>query len=166
MTKKIVFKSKEMHFIAMINSNKRDVGIVGHSTHVVVVPPHLDVTLVSPVFAPAILHQPVVAPQRCMRVRFIAVAHSQHCMVKARRSPKVTVLLAVDALTVELETLRAGVDGDADWSHPGHSRLQSRLVTLRDVNEAVFSGANVSGLGRALERFSPSVGVTLLINIT
>ena len=60
-----------MYFIEIKNSNKRDAGPGGHSTHVVVVPPHLDVALVSPVSAPAVLHQPVVV----LGVRVIAVAH-------------------------------------------------------------------------------------------
>ena len=144
----------------MINLNKRDAGSCGHSTHVVVVPPHLDVALVTPGVSPAVLHQPVVM----VGVRVIAVAHCQHSVVQVRGA---AFGLVVDTITVELEAVVAGVDSDADWSHAGHSRLQSRLVTLFNVNEAVISSADVIGLERArVPIVFGCVGVALLIRIT
>ena len=150
---------QEMYFIAISNSNKRDAGPGGHSAHVVFVPPHLDVALVSPVGAPAVLHQPVVV----VGDRVIAEAHCQHSVVKVRGA---AAGLIVDAVIVELEAVIAGVDGDAGWSHAGHSGLQGQLITLVDVNEAVVSGADVSGREQAPGPVLGGVGVALLLTIT
>ena len=147
----------------MCNSNKRDVCRGGHSAHIVVVPSHLDVALNSPVIStPAVLHQPVVM----MGVWVVAITHRQHCVVEVP-IPGATFWLVVDTFTVELEAIVAGVNGDADWTHAGHSRLQSILVTLLNVNEAVVSGANVIGIERAwIPIVFGCVGVALLIRIT
>ena len=55
----------------------RVVGICGDSTHVVLIPGHLEISLISPLGAPAVLDQPEVLPS----LRAVAVANRQHCVV-------------------------------------------------------------------------------------
>ena len=82
-------------------------GSRGHSAHVLLVPGNLDVALVSPGGAPAVLDEPV----SLARLLVNTVADSQHAVVKVLRA---ALLVPVHATVVKLETLVAGINGDAD----------------------------------------------------
>ena len=55
--------------------DQREAGIGGDSTHVVLIPGHLHISLLAPPSAPAVLDQPVIPP--ILR----AVANHQHGVV-------------------------------------------------------------------------------------
>ena len=143
-------------YLLLKSSDKRDAGHGGDSACVVVVSPHLDVALVPPVLGPAVLHQPVVV----VGVGVSPVAHSQHSVVQLAGA---AVRVVVDTVVVKLEAVLAGVDGDGDGSQPGHGGLQSVLVTLLDVDEAVVNAADVVGTELAPVSVSGRVGVTCLL---
>ena len=128
----------------------------GHSTHVVVIPPHPDVSLLPPGGAPAVLDQPVVL----VGVGVSPVPHHQHRVVQV----PVTVAalgLVVHPGAVELEAVLAGVNSDGDWAHGGHSGLEHTLV-LRDACQAFLGGAYAAGLELAAAAVPGCVGVALL----
>ena len=129
----------------------------GHSTHVVVIPPHPDVSLLPPGGAPAVLDQPVVL----VGVGVSPVPHHQRRVVHV----PVTVAalgLVVNPGFVELEAVLAGVNSDGNWANVGHSRLELPLVPLLDDSQAVLSGAHVAVLELAATAVPGCVGVALL----
>ncbi len=60
-----------IRYLLLKSSDKRDAGHGSDSAMIVLVPPDLDVALVPPVLAPAVLHKPVVEAG----VGVIAVTH-------------------------------------------------------------------------------------------
>ena len=79
----------------------------GHSAHVLLVPGHLDVAAVSPGGAPAVLDEPV----GLARLIINSVTDSQDTVVEVLWA---ALLIPVYAAVVELETLVAGINSDAD----------------------------------------------------
>ena len=128
----------------------------GHSTHVVVIPPHPDVSLLPPGGCPAVLDQPVVL----VSVRVSPVPHHQHRVVQVPVTVSALGLIVHPRL-VEMEAV-AGVYANGDWANVGHSGLEFPLVPLLDDGQAILGGAHVAVLELAAAAVPGCVGVALL----
>ena len=84
--------------------DKRITGSRGHPTHVLLVPGDLDVALLAPGRAPAVLDQPVGGAGLLLD----AITDGKDAMIEVVGA---ALLVPVHALAVELERLVAGVDG-------------------------------------------------------
>merc|ERR1719305_750327 len=89
-------------------------GLGGDTAGVLLVPGHLDVALLSPGGAPAVLHQPVVL------VLLSAAAHHKNPVVQVDTGALVVV---VNPRLVEVEGRTAGVNANRDGTDRGRSFL-------------------------------------------
>ena len=92
----------------------RIAGLGSDATGVLLIPRHLDVSLLSPGGAPAVLNQPVVL------VLLRAVAHHQNTVVQVGT---VALVVVVNPRLVEVEGRTAGVNTNRDGTDCGRSFL-------------------------------------------
>ena len=102
--------------------DQRVAGSSGHSTHVVRIPGHLDVTLLAPIAAPGVFDKPVVLTIFC------TISDNSHTMV-ATFNVRFAFCSVVDTAIVEpktkiFETI-IYINSYRDWPLGGNGNLQS-----------------------------------------
>jgi len=136
----------------MLQLDCRVARISGNSALVVLVPGHLDISLLSPGCSPGVLDEPIVSST------VSSVSNGEDTVVKhGRRAGR----FIINTRFVELEAVLGSINANGDGPNGGNSLQEGALITNGNRNVSSAGGSNGVLVERAGSELS-CVGVRLL----